>query len=359
MRCRHTIILAALLLGVLGPAGAGNGAAAATADVHRLAIASQPEAGLEIYVDDVARGLRTPQVLSLPAGQHRLRLVAPPFRTEPVWQTEYGDGTAGDFVLAKYGQTRVSESVEPGSAIRYDATNVALFGRYSLQATNTPGAKMRAQTNLSWHWLSSEPGKPWIRNDLEIRESLITVWTYLTGKPGPEPNWISLATVVFDAGWESNTEVTTTDIHAKDMKIREWFWVDSGKFTRPPVADAPPYPLDKWVKVALYTKLDGTNSLVKVFQDDRLVVEARDIPFRRANTRPDFMHWGGYASAGNGPLAVYNSRTTVERVVGPGPAFSIARWELDGAPFAGRTNGVEIHLAADARLCAFGKKEGE
>ncbi|MCY3017956.1 MAG: hypothetical protein NTW87_02850 [Planctomycetota bacterium] len=323
--------------------------------LHSLRLSAQPEVGLEIYVDDVGTGLRTPQALRLSHGSHRVRLVVPRFKTEPVWTTDYADGTASDFILKKYGQTKVSEDVEQGSTIQYDATDIVLFGKYSLKTVNTPGKKMRAQTNLAWHWLSSEPGKPWIKNDLEIRESLITVWTYVSGKPGPEKNWFSLITVVFDAGWHSNTEVTTTDIHTKDMKIREWFWVDSGKFNRQPVDDAPPYPLNKWVKVSLYAKLDGTNSHVMVFQGDRLVVDAENIPFRPANRRPDFMHWGGYASEGNGELTMYNSRTSVERVLGPGPQFTFARWERDGQQIAGNLSSLELDLNADANACVHGE----
>ena len=319
-----------------------------------VTLSSRPEVGLEIYIDGVTKGLRTPQTLTLPVGNHTVRLVVPRFKTEPVWSTEYADGTANDYVLKQYGQTQLSESVETGCTVVYNATDVVLFGRYSLKTTSTPGLMMRGHPNLAWHWSSSEPGKPWIANPLEIRESLVNVWTYVSGTPGPEPNWFSLITVVFDAGWDSGRQVTTTDILTRDMKIYEWFWLDSGKGNRFPVADAPRYPLNKWVKVSLYTKLDGAQSHVMVFQDDYLAVDAPNVDFDAANKRPDYMHWGGYGSEGNGPLTVWNSRTSVERVIGPGPTFSFARWDQDGNPIAGDLAGVQINLTADTHLCARG-----
>ena len=332
----------------------GAKAMAGEGDLRRLTLSSRPEVGLEIYIDGVTKGLRTPQTLSLPVGTRSVRLVVPRFKTEPVWSTEYADGTVNDYQLRQYGQDKVREDVEKGCKIVYNATDIVLFGKYSLKATNTPGMKIRAHPYLSWHWFSSEPGKPWIKNDLEMRESLINVWTYVSGKPGPEPNWFSLITVVFDAGWDSGKQVTTTDILTKDMKIREWFWLDSGKINRPPVAEAPRYPLDKWVKVSLYTKLDGAQSHVMVFQDDHLVVDAANVDLDPANTRPDFMHWGGYGSKGNGTLTTWNSRTSVERVIAPGPTFSLWRLEQDGKPITGDLTGVQINLAADSHLCARG-----
>jgi len=326
-------------------------ALAADGGLHTLTLSARPEVGLEIYIDGVTTGLRTPQTISLPAGIHTVRLVAPRFETEPVWSTEYADGTASDYILHQYNQSTVSESIEPGCTLAYNATDVTLFGDYSLKATNTPGMKMRAHPNLSWHWLSQNP---WIANPLEIRESMVNVWTYVSGSPGPAPNWFSLITVVFDAGWDSGTQVTTTDILTEDMKIREWFWLDSGKGNRQPVVDAPRYPLDKWVKLSLYTKLDGAQSHVMVFQDDYLVVDAPNVDFQPANKRPDYMHWGGYGSEGNGTLTIWNSRTSVERVTGPGPAFSFARWEQDGRPVAGNVSSVQIDLTADAQLTARG-----
>lgn len=326
--------------------------AADEAKSFRLTLSAKPEVGLEIYIDGVTSGLRTPRTLMLPAGKHTVRLVAPRFKTEPVWSTEYADGTAEDFVLRQFGQTKVSQEVEKGCTIQYDATDVVLFGKYSLKATNTPGMSMRAQTNLAWHWFSEEPR---IKNDMEIKESLINVWTYVSGKPGPDPNWFSLMTVVFDTGWDVLRQVITTDVQTKDMKIREWFWVDEGKFNKQPLENAPPYPLNKWVKISLYTKLNGAQSHVMVFQDDYLVVDAENIAFDPANTRPDFMHWGGYASEGNGQLTTYNSRTNIERVIGPASSFAFDHLEQDGKKADGDISGKVIELTADTRLCAFGK----
>ena len=333
--------------------GLGVKAFAAEDDVRRLTLSSRPEVGMEIYVDGVTKGLRTPQTLSLPVGTHSVRLVVPRFKTEPVWSTEYADGTADDYVLRQYGQEKVSESVEPGCKLQYNATDMVLFGKYSLKATNTAGMKVRAHPYLGWHWFSQGKGA-WVPNDLEIRESLINVWTYVSGKPGPEPNWFSLSTVIFDAGWDNGQQATTTDILTRDMKIYEWFSLDSGKGIRQPVPDAPPYPLDKWVKVSLYTKLDGPKSRVMVFQDDVLVVDAPDVDFKPANKRPDYMHWRGYGSEGNGQLTIWNSRTSVERVIAPGPAFTFWRLEQDGMPITGDLAGTQINLTADTRLCARG-----
>ena len=318
-----------------------------------VTLSSRPEVGMEIYIDGITTGLHTPRTLTLPSGSHTVRLVVPRFKTETVWSTEYSDGTADDYMLRQYGQDKVREDVEKGCEIEYNATDVVLFGKYSLKATNTPGMKIRAHPYLGWHWFSQGKGA-WVPNDLEIRESLINVWTYVSGKPGPDPNWFSLITVVFDAGWDSGRQVTTTDVLTGDMKIREWFWLDSGKANRPPIADAPRYPLDKWVKVSLYTKLDGAQSHVMVFQDDYLVVDAPNVAFDPANTRPDFMHWGGYGSEGNGTLTTWNSRTSVERVIAPGPTFSFWRLEQDGKPITGDLTGVQINLTADTRLCARG-----
>lgn len=329
--------------------------AADEAKSYLLTLSSRPEVGLEIYIDGVTTGLRTPRTLSLPAGKHNVRLIVPRFKTETVWETEFADGTMGDHLLRQFGQTKVREDVEKGSTIVYNATDVVLFGKYSMKVTNTPGLPLRGHPYLGWHWFSSEPGKPWIKNDLEIKESLINVWTYVSGKPGPEKNWFSLITVVYDAGWDSGRQTTTTDVLTEDMKIHEWFNLDSGKFNRKPLPDAPVYPLDKWVKISLYTKLNGAQSRVMVFQDDYLVGDYQNIDFDPANTRPDYMHWGGYGSAGNGQLTTWNSRTSVERVIGPGPAFALDHLERDGKKSDGDISGMDIELTADTHLCAFGK----
>lgn len=322
----------------------------------RLTLSSRPEVGLEIYIDGVTTGLRTPRTLTLPAGLHTVRLVVPRFKTETVWATEYADGTADDYLLRQFGQTKVREDVEKGCTLVYNATDRVLFGKYSLKVTGTGGQKLRGHPYLGWHWFASEPGKPWIKNDLEIKESLINVWTYVSGKPGPEPNWFSLITVVFDAGWDSGRQTTTTDVLSKDGKIHEWFNLDGGKFNRTPLPEAPAYPLDKWVKVSLYTRLAGAQSRVMVFQDDYLVGDYENLGLDPANTRPDYMHWGGYGSEGNGPLTTWNSRTSVERVIGPGPAFVFDHLEQDGQATAGDLSGSVIKLTTDTRLCAFGKK---
>ena len=351
---RSIVILCILSLGIfLSPALADQ------AKTCRLTLCSRPEAGLEIYIDGVTTGLRTPHTIALPAGKHTVRLVVPRFKTEPVWSTEYANGTDEDYLLPQFGQTKVREDLEKGCTMVFNATDEVLFGKYSLKVTNTPGMKIRGHPYLGWHWFSSEPGKPWIKNDLEIKESLINVWTYVSGKPGPEPNWFSLITVVFDAGWDSGRQATTTDVLSKDMKIHEWFNLDSGKFNRPPVPDAPAYPLDKWVKISLYTKLDGAQSRVMVLQDDYLVGDYDNIDFAPANTRPDYMHWGGYASEGNGLLTTWNSRTSVERVIGPGPVFALDHLERDSKAIPGDMSGIDVDLAADTRICAFGKPKAE
>ena len=80
------------------------------------------------------------------------------------------------------------------------------------------------------------------------------------------------------------------------------------------------------------------------------------------STRPisgptTYVHFGGYGSEGNGPLTTWNSRTSVERVLGPGPTFAFARWEKDGKTIADKVNSVELNLTADTRLCAQGEEK--